>query len=103
MILETTLAVCERAGFRPRKAQEATQLGTVVSLVAGGLGVALLPASIQNFQRKGAVYRRLAPPVARIPLAMAHRRGERSPIIQSFLATAREAAQEMNASAHRAG
>ena len=102
-ILEVTLAACERAGFRPRRAQEATQLGTVVSLVAGGLGVALLPASIQNLQRRGAVYRRLAPPVPRIPLALVHRRGDSSPIVQAFLATAREAVRQMTDAAAKAG
>ncbi|MBH1964890.1 MAG: LysR family transcriptional regulator [Comamonadaceae bacterium] len=38
------LELCSRAGFVPRIVQEATRLPTVVSLVACGLGVALVPS-----------------------------------------------------------
>jgi len=38
------MQVCREAGFAPRIGQEATQVQTVVSLVASGLGVALVPA-----------------------------------------------------------
>lgn len=37
------MQVCREAGFVPRVGQEATQVQTVVSLVASGLGVALVP------------------------------------------------------------
>ncbi|MCD0499811.1 MULTISPECIES: LysR family transcriptional regulator [Achromobacter] len=38
-----TQALCRKAGFSPRISQEAIQVQTVVSLVASGLGVALVP------------------------------------------------------------
>src|SRR5690606_23281984 len=44
-----TMAACSRAGFTPSIGQEATQVQTVVSLVASGLGVALVPASARMF------------------------------------------------------
>jgi len=40
----TVEQVCREAGFAPRVGQEATQVQTVVSLVASGLGVALVPS-----------------------------------------------------------
>ena len=39
------MRVCQEAGFVPRIGQEATQVQTVVSLVASGLGVALVPGA----------------------------------------------------------
>lgn len=38
-----TQALCHKAGFSPRISQEAIQVQTLVSLVASGLGVALVP------------------------------------------------------------
>jgi DNA-binding transcriptional LysR family regulator len=49
-----------RAGFSLNVAQEANQMQTVVSLVASGLGAAVVPASVANLGRRGVVYRRLA-------------------------------------------
>jgi DNA-binding transcriptional LysR family regulator len=49
-------AACMRAGFVPRVAHEAHQLQTVISLVAAGMGVALVPASLQKAQRRGVRY-----------------------------------------------
>ncbi len=37
------LALCQKAGFAPRISQEAIQVQTLVSLVASGMGVALVP------------------------------------------------------------
>ncbi|WP_406807490.1 type 2 periplasmic-binding domain-containing protein [Burkholderia pseudomallei] len=39
---------CEEAGFGPRIALEAWQTASMVSLVAVGMGVALLPAQVRN-------------------------------------------------------
>jgi DNA-binding transcriptional LysR family regulator len=48
---------CRRAGFEPRVVQEAWLMQTTVSLVAGGIGVTLVPASLQNLQRAGVAYK----------------------------------------------
>ena len=50
---------CLTAGFAPRIAQEANQMQTIVSLVAGGLGVALVPSSVAALGLEGVVYREL--------------------------------------------
>jgi DNA-binding transcriptional LysR family regulator len=49
------------AGHSPVVAQEAIQMQTIINLVAAGLGLAWVPASVQAFQRPGVVYRELAP------------------------------------------
>lgn len=48
------------AGRLPQVVQEAIQMQTIVNLVSAGLGVAWVPASVQQFQRSGVVYRQVA-------------------------------------------
>ncbi|HEY0463672.1 MAG TPA: LysR substrate-binding domain-containing protein, partial [Polyangiaceae bacterium] len=50
------MALCSRAGFSPRVVQEAAQLD-VVSMVAAGFGVSIMPSSMRNFRRPGLVFR----------------------------------------------
>lgn len=54
---------CQRAGFKPDVAQEATQLQTVLSLVQSGMGVALVPARMARFAPESVVLKPLADPV----------------------------------------
>jgi DNA-binding transcriptional LysR family regulator len=53
------LAACRDSGFFPRITQQARQMQTVVSLVAGGMGVALVPDSLRQLKRTGVRYRGL--------------------------------------------
>lgn len=48
--------LCLRANCKPNIVQEAAWITTVLSLVAGGMGVSLLPANVKNLQRTGVVY-----------------------------------------------
>jgi DNA-binding transcriptional LysR family regulator len=52
------LAICRGAGFSPWVVQEGSQTD-VVSLVASGAGVAIVPASLRPIRRAGIVYRPL--------------------------------------------
>jgi DNA-binding transcriptional LysR family regulator len=60
---------------------------STLNLVAAGLGVSLVPESLQRMRLDGVVFRRLAgaaPPQA--PLYLATRRGETSAAVRNFLA-----------------
>ncbi|HZN79274.1 MAG TPA: LysR family transcriptional regulator [Mycobacterium sp.] len=63
---------CTRVGFTPAVAYECTAMPTVVGLVASGLGVALVPRSINSIGLDGVVYRELADahPEARIAMVV---------------------------------
>jgi DNA-binding transcriptional LysR family regulator len=77
------VGACRRAGFGPKIAQEAVQMATIVSLVATGLGVALVPASLKGLHRKGAVYK----PLWRHPiveLSLAWRADNHNPTLAHF-------------------
>jgi DNA-binding transcriptional LysR family regulator len=79
-------AHCRRAGFEPRVVQEAWLMQTTVSLVAGGIGVTLVPASLQNLQRTGVVYKRVEGMSPEIELGVVWPRGGASAVLRAFLA-----------------
>lgn len=86
-------AACESAGFTPHVVQEVREMQTAISLVAAGLGIALLPASVQHLHRDGVVYRALREPAPRTELAVVSRKDDPSPVLQNFLAVVREQMQ----------
>lgn len=79
------------AGREPVVAQEAIQMQTIVNLVAAGLGVAWVPASVREFRRAGVVYRELtgrqAEAVPRCETSLVW--ASSSPVLARFLACVR--------------
>lgn len=65
------LLACQRAGFLPRIAQEATQVQTVLALVQGGLGVALVPDVGRNWGGGGVCFKALTDPALRDAVGLA--------------------------------
>jgi len=72
-------------GITPRVAQEAPGIPTALTLVAAGVGVALLPASVQSSPRRGVVYLPVREPAPRTELAVVSRRNDPSPTLANFL------------------
>ena len=68
-LYDAIIAACGAAGFSPRVAQEAPRMLSTLSLVAAGLGVSLVPASLRRVNIEGVVYVNLAQPAElRAPL-----------------------------------
>ena len=84
-LYDLIVGLCARAGFTPRIEQEAIQMPTIVSLVAAGMGVALVPASLAGMRRTGVVYRPLAEPGPPVELGLAWRHGEDDPAVTAFV------------------
>lgn len=82
---DVVLAVCAKAGFRPRLAQEATEVQTAIGLVGAGFGVCLVPEAVHGLRRAGVVYRPLRRPVPTTELVANYRRDNRSPALREFL------------------
>jgi DNA-binding transcriptional LysR family regulator len=57
------LAACRRVGFVPNVAREVPRMLSGLQLVAAGLGVTLVPASMQRYNQAGTVYCELASPI----------------------------------------
>jgi DNA-binding transcriptional LysR family regulator len=82
---------CLAAGFVPRFGQEVRLMQTIISLVAAGLGVALVPASLQRLRRDGVIYRPLVDAdVASLVVAVS-RLADAPPSLPRFMAIVREA------------
>ena len=82
-------AACLQAGFVPRIGQEAPQMDTIVSLVAGGMGVALVSRALVKGGHRGVAFRELTgvgTPV-KFELAIAYK--ELTPVIEAFIAATR--------------
>ncbi len=88
-LYDLIISLCQQAGFSPHVAQEAIQMQTTVSLVAADMGIAIVPASLQNLQRTGVVYKNIQEATAKVALAMTWRKNETSPTLQRFLHTVR--------------
>lgn len=87
-LYDQIISLCQQGNFSPRVVQEAVQMQTIVSLVAAGIGVALVPQSLNNLQRVGVVYRPLIESTPQAAIALVWRTADRSPTVQHFLATA---------------
>lgn len=84
--------LCESHGFIPRAAVEASETSTMISFVAAGIGVAIVPASVAHLTVSGAVYRLLAGQVPLVELAIAWRRADNSAVVRRALEIARQSA-----------
>jgi DNA-binding transcriptional LysR family regulator len=85
-LYDTIITACRGAGFSPRVGQEAPRIISTLNLVAAGLGVSIVPASLRRLQMDGVVYRRLSGSAdLKAPLILACRPGENSAAVQRFL------------------
>ncbi|HWK66906.1 MAG TPA: LysR substrate-binding domain-containing protein [Rhizobiaceae bacterium] len=80
-----TRDACSAAGFEPKLGPQAAHFVTIVSMVAIGLGVALVPQSCRCLDLPGVCYRPLAGNDVKADLAVAYRRSDPSPISRTFL------------------
>lgn len=79
------VSLCREAGFSPKVVQEAHQIHTIVGLVSAGIGTAIVPSSVRNLRRPGAVYRSIKGPSPQMEMATARLREIYSPILDRFL------------------
>lgn len=85
-LYDVIIAACSAAGFSPHVDQEAPRIVSTLNLVAAGLGITIVPASLSRLPLEGVVYRPLhGKPPLKVPLTLACRRDERSPATLAFI------------------
>ncbi|HYM68963.1 MAG TPA: LysR family transcriptional regulator [bacterium] len=85
-LYDAIISACRRAGFSPNIGQEAPLIVSTLNLVAAGLGVSIVPASLRRQHMDGVVYRRIKARLRpRAPINLAHRRDEHSPAVRRFI------------------
>jgi DNA-binding transcriptional LysR family regulator len=83
------MEVCREAGFTPRVVQESRELYTSVSLVEAGVGVSILPASVERLGWVNVRYRPIASERATTRVAAAWRTDRARPVIEAFMGVVR--------------
>jgi len=90
-----TTMVCSQAGFHPQVTQEVDVASSILSLVAAGIGVTILPECQSRAGVAGVGNRALAAAGTESDLLLAHRTRDRSPLLCNFLALVDEIAPEL--------
>jgi len=93
-LYDLVLSLCRAAHFSPNVAYEANQMHTILAYVAGGLGVALVPASLMELQRSGVSYRALSEPRTDVELAMVYPKRNDCSVLGRFIVAAEAASGE---------
>lgn len=84
VVNDAVVRACMSADFYPHVEHETDKTSTMLSLVAAGLGIAVLPESVCAIALDGVTYRSL-PGAGTVELALAWRRTDDSALIDSFL------------------
>jgi DNA-binding transcriptional LysR family regulator len=94
LVRDAAFAACHAAGFSPRVGQEAPHVISTLALVAAGIGISIVPASLQHMSIRGVVYRRLTgSPQLKVPLNLASRHGDTSAVVRQFVNLVRRRAE----------
>jgi DNA-binding transcriptional LysR family regulator len=72
-------------GYQPFVRQEAIQMQTIISLVSAGLGMALVPASLQHLARTGVRYVSFADKAPELETGLAWRKADDTPTLPALL------------------
>ena len=81
---EAVLRSCRAADFVPRRDHEAPGTAVLLALVAAGLGIAVVPASVRSLPIEGIVIRDLVD-AGSVELALARRASEDNPVVDAVI------------------
>lgn len=89
------LELCLRAKFEPKIVQVATETRSVVGLVGAGIGISIVPSSVQRMNISNVVYRRLRGVRSYAEMVMVWRKDGETPVVAQFLRAVRETAASL--------
>ncbi|MFN2744521.1 MULTISPECIES: acetoin biosynthesis transcriptional regulator AlsR [Bacillus] len=82
--------LCEKAGFIPNIAQEATEYQMVIGLVSAGMGVAVVPAAAKRLFNLDVIYKEIEDMPLHAEWITAHRKDNRNPALKHFIDVSNE-------------
>lgn len=85
LFYETIAAMCRDAGFTPRVEQYATQIHTMLGLVAAGLGIAIVPEVARNLKFPGLAFSDIEGDRHTVDVALGWRTRDDNPALAAFL------------------
>ncbi|MBE9200354.1 MULTISPECIES: LysR substrate-binding domain-containing protein [unclassified Nodularia (in: cyanobacteria)] len=84
-LYDRIMSLFQQVNFQPNITQEAIQMQTIIGLVSAGMGVAIIPSSLQNLQRSGVAYRPILEEVPIIETAVIWQQKSLTPVVENFL------------------
>jgi DNA-binding transcriptional LysR family regulator len=84
-LYDEVIALCTKSGFSPRILYEVRELPTIIGLISGGFGVAVLPGSVQRMMVQNVVYRPVADMEAATAVWAIYRDDASDPMVSAFL------------------
>jgi DNA-binding transcriptional LysR family regulator len=90
------IAACRRAGFSPRVTHDVGECPPLLHLVASGLGVSIVPDSVQFVSPVVVTYRPISDDMPQAQISVIQRRCEGSAAVSNLVAMARQAARKEN-------
>jgi DNA-binding transcriptional LysR family regulator len=91
---ELVLSACEAAGFSPKVVQYAPQISSTINLVAGGLGISIVPSCMRASRAQDVRYLPLQGEKLLARLGLAYRLNGQSPAAQNFVNLVRTVKQK---------
>ncbi|MSU88492.1 LysR family transcriptional regulator [Rhodobacteraceae bacterium 2CG4] len=76
---------CRKAGYRPNVVQEVSHTHTIVTMVAAGIGIGIVPAWVELTPMRGVVYRPLTELPRAVALVVAWREDSMNPFVRDFV------------------
>lgn len=93
-IYDQIINLCHDAEFSPNIVHETSPQQTIIGLVAAGIGVSLVPTSLENIRMPGVVYRPMSDSQLLFETVVAWRRDDPSPVLQRFLEAAADVGRQ---------
>jgi DNA-binding transcriptional LysR family regulator len=88
------LAIIKESGVPIKIAYEHSSVYTTLGMIAAGLAVSLVPASILQLPIKHLIYRHLKPPQRYVEIEMAYKPDNKSAVLAEFLDVVRKVCRE---------
>ncbi|TAM76295.1 LysR family transcriptional regulator [bacterium] len=84
-LYDQIISLCRAAGFRPRIRQHVNRFTTIISLVAVGIGVAIVPSSIERMATSGVVFQSICDPMATCEIHACWRASETAQEVRNLI------------------
>ncbi len=102
-LYDEIISACQRAKFSPRISHEVLHVSSIANLVAAGLGVSVVPASMQQVHAAGVVYRPIMGDAPKASMTLACRKDDPSMAVQNMVRLARQQKRPASTASPRRG
>lgn len=84
-LYDQIISLCHQGDFSPTVVQQAAQMQTILSLVAAEIGVAIVPESLQNLQRRGVSFVPFKAATPQAEVCIVWKQHQMPPTVEIFL------------------